>query len=132
MNRCFPERPLFSQLLPHECGKERSLFQMERDFVVNTPDGYLLGVVPKGYVTNFASIPGFAKWWLDNDDSRISFPSILHDWFYSQGFNRAFADRWLRELMIECGARVTMAWVVWLSVRIGGRGHWVAPRKEAA
>jgi hypothetical protein len=69
MNRCFPERPLFSQLLPHECGKERSLFQMERDFIADVPDargrtGFLRFVVPKGYITNFASIPGWAKWWL--------------------------------------------------------------------
>jgi hypothetical protein len=106
-----------------------AMFRLERDFVANTSVGRI--VVEAGYVTDLASIPWWARWWLNPDSPWISSPSIIHDKRYSLRIDREADDRLLRELMLICGARPTMAWVVWLSVRIGGRGHWVAPRKEA-
>jgi hypothetical protein len=130
----FAERPALEALLPHEHeGPGAQLYQLLRDF---TYESTLLGsiTVPKGLVTDFASIPRLARAYLDDDDPRILCPAIVHDWLYTKAghlfgkpaYTRQQADLVLREAMLACGARPTMAWVVYRSVRLFGGGHWKA------
>lgn len=90
-------------------------------------------VVPAGTETDFASIPAWAKAWLDDDDPRILSPSILHDRRYSvrgrgepgeTPMTRLEVDELLVEAMLSCFASPFVAGVVFRAVRIGGASHW--------
>ena len=89
-------------------------------------------MVPAGFVTDFGSVPAFAKWYVDDDDPDLLFPSLPHDLLYScQGdlgdgrkLTRYQADCVLREAMQACGAPEFKATVVFRSVRVGGAGNW--------
>lgn len=119
----FPKRPRFEALLPHECVDGKQLFVFTDEFICNTPNNGQV-VIPVGFITDFASIPGIAKGWLDDDDPRILCPSCIHDFRYKMGFDRKKADQELCDLMSLCGARRTMGWTVKLMVRIFGGTHW--------
>jgi hypothetical protein len=91
-------------------------------------------VVPAGFVTDFASIPRAALWYVDDDDPAILFASVVHDYLYTKkgdlgrGTNlilsRQNADEVLREAMLVSGARKAQAFVVYSAVRLGGGSHW--------
>jgi len=40
-------------------------------------------IAPKGFITNFASIPALLHWALDPTDKHIMKPSVIHDILYS-------------------------------------------------
>lgn len=125
---------LLRALSAEECRKAGSpnvgLFELAEDFHYQSD---LLGAitVPAGYVSDFASIPGPAQWYVDNDAPCIAYGSIVHDYLYSaQGsvggaqFTREQADKVLREAMLLCGASAMQAWVVFQAVRKFGGSHW--------
>lgn len=88
--------------------------------------------VPAGFVSDLASIPGAAKWYLDDDDPRILAAAIVHDYVYKnlgalpggQVLTRQQADEILREAMLALGARATQAALVHRLVRLFGGSHW--------
>ena len=93
----------------------------------------LLGeiAVPAGYISDFASIPAAAQWYVDSDAPVIAFGAIVHDFLYSSvgevggaNFTREQADKVLRESMLLCGASAMQAWVVFQAVRKFGGSHW--------
>lgn len=91
-------------------------------------------VVPAGTVSDFASVPGIVKGYLDDDAPAILYASIVHDYLYGVGgalpdgrtFTRQQADAILREAMIASGARTTQAALVYAAVRAFGWRNWVA------
>jgi hypothetical protein len=93
-------------------------------------------LVPAGFTSDFASVPRAARWYVDDDDPDILYPSIIHDYLYACGgrlpnghvYTRAQADQVLREAMQAVDARPDRIQVVYLAVRAGGAEHW----KEAA
>ncbi len=111
----------------------RALFQLREEFRYLS-DTFGEIVVPAGFVTDFASIPRAALWYVDDDDPCILFPSVIHDYLYTRRgdlglgsrvtFSREQADQVLREAMLVCGARKAQAFVVYLAVRARGGSRW--------
>lgn len=110
---------------------ERALYRLLSDLVYHSE---LFGIVtaPQGLLTDFASIPKAALWFINDDDPRILFASVIHDYIYTNRgklaegveMSREQADALLREAMLACGASGFIAGVVYRAVRLGGGGHW--------
>lgn len=82
--------------------------------------------VPKGFSTDFASIPKLFWNILSPESPHIREASVIHDWLYTQKviYTRKQADEILRGAMIELGASKLLANIVYWSVRICGGSHW--------
>lgn len=82
-------------------------------------------VVPKGFVTDFASIPQ-ALWSLGlSPYGQYSRAAIVHDYLYwSQGCTRAQSDRLLVIAMKESNVSGFDEFVVYQGVDKGGTGSW--------
>ena len=98
----------------------------------NKRDAYY--VAPAGMLTNFASTPRLVKWYIDNDGPVIRDISVLHDYFYSCTSTKVYisitrrkADILLREGMLDLGARLAQAWVVYFILRLCG---WLNYKKD--
>jgi hypothetical protein len=99
-------------------------------------DGYVVRV-PRGYVTDLASIPRFLWGLIAPMDLTFAAP-ILHDYLYDHGgvpppggvypssktFTRAEVDRLFARLMQEEGVVFWRRHLAWLAVRLFGRGGW--------
>lgn len=85
-------------------------------------------IVPKGFITNFASVPkvvqllpGFDV----NGDSRM--PATLHDWLYASHLElRSVCDDLLREALISVGVPRLLADQFYMGVRVGGESFYNA------
>ncbi len=120
-------------LSPDEVKAHKStapLFQLTEDFAF-TSSAFGRIVVSTGFVTDFASIPTWAQFWMDDDAPEILFGSVIHDFIYAnlgitpeRQFSRAEADAVLREAMLDCGASSLRANIVYNAVRVGGSSHW--------
>ncbi len=95
--------------------------------------------VPKDFVTDFSSIPGFARW-LYRFDS-VDLAGCCHDWAYWVGVPQAPADEiWRRVATSGESSKARVAgWKArlgWLALRIGGgrayRNHAQRRRERAA
>lgn len=68
--------------------------------------GKLLIRVPKGFVTDFASIP-FFLWAILPPRGKYDEAAVVHDFLYSSknciGINRKLADKIFKHIMKECG-----------------------------
>ena len=88
----------------------------------------LLGeiVVPEGFVTDLASVPWFARWYVSRDGNHTR-AAVVHDYLYARSSEASFpdtsrrtADRVFLEAMRVCNLRPTLARVLYSAVRIGG------------
>lgn len=95
-----------------------------------TPGGPV--TVPKGFVTDGASIPGFAQaltGWHPWDEPQ-RWGAIVHDWLYCcAGVDKAFADEAFRALLRSAGADAFRTEVMYLAVRLFG-GHAYAQDQQ--
>lgn len=85
--------------------------------------------VPKGFKTNFASVPSLVKFYIDDDDWQIRAPSVVHDYLYSResddlGFSRKQADEILLEAMVGLGMRKTKALLIYYILRLFGGSNY--------
>lgn len=130
----FIGRPALEALTPAEVREQSDdgsqLYRLREPFVcVSEPFGTV--AIPPAFVSNFASIPRSALWYIDDDAPEILFGSIVHDYLYAmQGvtperqFTRKEADELLRDSMLSCGASRSQAAVVFAAVRAFGGSHW--------
>ena len=88
----------------------------------------LLGeiVVPEGFITDLASVPWFARWYVSRDGNHTR-AAVIHDYLYARASEATFpdtsrrtADRVFLEAMHVCALRPTLARVLYSAVRIGG------------
>ncbi|MET3665187.1 DUF1353 domain-containing protein [Caulobacter sp. 1776] len=96
--------------------------------------------VPKGFVTDLASIPR-AVWILLPPDGPWVKGAVIHDFLYAtrgtgiwkthpsgntrpEPYSRREADWILRDAMRNRGVDVVRRNIIWLAVRIGGGGGW--------
>jgi hypothetical protein len=96
--------------------------------------------VPKGFVTDLASVPRWA-WFLIPPDGPWVKAAIIHDYLYSTGgtgiwkkhpasitraepYSRLETDRIMREAMENRGVGWFKRNLIYLAVRIGGAGGW--------
>lgn len=86
--------------------------------------------VPKGFLTDFGSVPYLTKPLIDNDDADLLYGSQPHDYLYSvrgqlpdgRKINRKQADGILAEAMRACGAPELKIAYVYRAVRVGNIG----------
>ena len=79
--------------------------------------------VPKGFVTDFSSVPGLARSFLRW--SRVDIAGVVHDFLYwcpQKGISRQRADAIWREMAGagEHHANTLQQWLGWLGLRVGG------------
>lgn len=110
---------------------DRRLFKLLRAF--DWSAGGRRFRIPAGFVTDLASIPDAAGFFMTNNDPRILRAALPHDWLYQYRgsppesgalFSRADADMILREGMAVCGAGWFARWTVWFHVRLYGAFAW--------
>lgn len=90
------------------------------DMWYETPRGTFK--VPKGYLTDHASVPRALTAIVPPVQSCIAEASVLHDWFYntdSEDVPREFADECLKELTKSKGGSDALANTAWMAVRVG-------------
>ncbi len=112
-------------------GSKVQLWILTADFTYTSPKWGVI-TAPEGMVTDFASVPTFAKRIIDGDSPMILFPSIIHDAIYhfagrmpdGRIFTRVEADQILRDAMIDIGAPRHLAALVFSAVRVGGGFPW--------
>ena len=82
--------------------------------------GKLLIRVPKGFVTDFASIP-FFLWAILPPRGKYDEGAVVHDFLYSSknciGINRKLADKIFKHIMKECGVNCFYRNALYLGVR---------------
>src|SRR3954447_4214512 len=82
--------------------------------------------VPKGFVTDLASIPR-AFWSLLRPDGEYAYPAIIHDYLYwSQKTSREEADLIFRLAMKDFDIDSATALTIYKLVRVGGGSAWQA------
>lgn len=91
-------------------------------------DGIVV-TVPKGYITDFASIPRIV-WPISPPHGSLAMASLPHDWGYSHGGKSGLLPKAWWDVLFRDLARITPtvpAWkvpVAYTAVRIGGKGGW--------
>jgi len=123
----------FTAFSPAELRQRRAksaLFRVDQSFAFMSPSAGYIEVLP-GLISDFASVPRTAHWYVDKDSPAILYGSIIHDYLYrvagklpgGRTLTRRQCDEVLREAMVACGARPSQARVVYWSVRAGG---WIS------
>ena len=88
--------------------------------------------VPKGYVTDFASVPR-ALWAIEPPLGDAGKAAVLHDWLYETGErSRAEADRIFLEAMQVLEVEWWKRRLIHRAVRMFGSGGYRERREEAA
>jgi hypothetical protein len=114
-------------------------FVDEVDFVVASNFVYSIGAsgivisVPRGFVTDFASIPK-ALWSLGlAPHGRYGRAAVIHDYLYwTQGCSREQADNLLMIAMKESQVEAVTRDAIYRGVRIGGQGAWAQNAAQRA
>lgn len=80
--------------------------------------------VPQGYVTDFASIPGFAQWMI-SPFGKHSEAAVVHDWLYTLGDKgdkkgRRLADLTFKRALKIVGVGFFRRNIMYMAVRAGG------------
>lgn len=113
--------------LPGDDREARPLFVMERTVHLRTRHGWER--IPRGYVTDFASIPALATLvtgWRLQPLGRWAWAAIAHDWMYGIGQPgyRPVADDILHERMVLDRVGALSRVIIYDAVRIGGAGGY--------
>ncbi len=94
-------------------------YRLARPLVAIYRDGVY--VVPKGFETDFASVPKFLRWFIDNDDVRVREAATLHDFLYrTHWVPRKTADKMFLEALKAKGCPLGKRLILWAAVRLFG------------
>lgn len=120
--------PLRVELVAHHTWRLTQPLQYE------CRDGSIIRV-PRGFVTDFASVPRIPVAWLVAGDTGHR-AAVIHDWLYeSHETSRDVADRLFYEILREDGEPSWRAWLMYVTVRLFGghvyRKHNVAHKRVA-
>lgn len=117
--------PLVVEVMPS--GKT---FRLHHEFTYHwRPDSWDIRItVPIGFLTDFASIPRFARVIIPKL-GRYNKAAVIHDAIYKdifpgRRFTRKEADICFLEGMTELGVVKWKRWVMWAAVRVGGYFAW--------
>jgi hypothetical protein len=119
---------MFKTKLKIEAVPNENFYVLTAPFEYMTYNEYLI-TVPKGFKTNFASVPRLAKAYIDDDDWQIREPSVIHDFLYSSsskqlGYDRKEADGILFEAMVGLGMRRSKAALIYYILRLFGGANY--------
>lgn len=93
-------------------------------------------VIPSGFITDLASIPKLARWYICPTDSDIMEAAVLHDFLYrytggsffgwvgDERFTRTMSDKILRIGCRSLHMGKTKSWLVFVAVRVFGWASW--------
>ena len=139
-----PSAPQPSSLTPqpvilfNKTKNGRKLFTLEDEFPYCDAATGLVIVVPKWYVTDFASVPWYGQAVIDPQGPTAR-AAIIHDWLYAVGQpgKRELADDIFYRAMIKFGVDEMHARIAYNAVRTGGEhgyglaGDWlfIDPRR---
>ncbi len=86
----------------------------EFSFIAYLRENTVVVTVPKGTITDFASVPRFVKFWLDDNDSTIRDASVIHDYLYSTDSTCCYGhiDRWTADVILCLGMKCLNATAV--------------------
>lgn len=83
--------------------------------------------VPKGFVTDLASVPRLPFAYLLTGGIGHA-AAVVHDALYTtHQVTREMADDVFYEALLLLGIPKPQAWLMWAGVRVGGGGSWEAP-----
>lgn len=100
------------------------LLERDMDYKYTTENLTLTIKVPKGFVTDFASIPSFL-FWLIKKDGPILIPAVLHDYLYATNLlNKTVSDSLFFQLMETYKVSKLKRHLVFLAVLLLGRRSW--------
>lgn len=88
--------------------------------------------VPKGFATDFASIPAFGRAFISKAHQN-AYAAVLHDFlYYTQPVSRPEADRLFKEALAspDCNTTPLKQWVMYRAVRIGGLKAWLKAKEQ--
>ena len=92
----------------------------EFDYYLGSLDSGLYIRVPKGFITDFASVPRIF-WAILPPWDKYGKAAVLHDYLYhSRKFIRILCDVIFYEAMVVLGVSRWKRWLLYLGVRIGG------------
>lgn len=87
-------------------------------FTVTWRERNAIFTIPRGFETDFASIPRFLRWYL-LPLGRHAPAAVVHDWFYQTGASpRHVADECFRDLMKQLGVGWFKRQVMYRGVRL--------------
>lgn len=88
-------------------------------------------IVPRGFVTDFASVPRMLWSFGLSPYGRFSKAAVIHDYLYwAQGCTREQADNLMMIAMKESGVGGVQAKLLHWGVRLGGKGAWAENRRD--
>ncbi|CAN5276416.1 DUF1353 domain-containing protein [soil metagenome] len=106
----------------------RKLFTLDAEFPYCDVETGKLIVVPRWYVTDFASVPWYGQGFVDPMGPTAR-AAIIHDWLYTIGEpgKRAEADAIFLRAMLRYGVPQFQANIAYQAVRVGGeKGYGLA------
>ncbi len=127
----------FNGLAQYEDSEDGCSATLLRDVVYTTRDGWQI-TVPKGFTSDFASIPR-VLWTVIPPRGKYNRPAFVHDLLYrlapidpttGKRCTQARADHILREACENCDDRFTQRWAIYLGLRAGGFVAWSNYRKK--
>mgnify|MGYP001202684521 FL=1 len=93
-------------------------------------EGYAAVTVPKGFVTDFASIPR-PFWSALRPDGEYAYAAVVHDYLYwTQTRSREEADDILKMAMEDFDVGTLTVGAIYNAVRLGGKGAWNGNTKK--
>lgn len=96
------------------------------------PQRYEPVVVPKGFVTDFASIPRLF-WSALPPDGEYAYAAVVHDYLYwSQTRSREEADDILKIAMEDFKVGTVKAGAIYAAVRVAGKAAWTGNAEKKA
>lgn len=108
-------------------------YRLDTPLVIGDFNEGRIFVVPRGFETDFASVPWFLRWLINTDAHDIRMAAVLHDYLYSAEGRHYCVGRYQADLLFyramrSSGARSTRAALAFLGVRLFGwafyrRGH---------
>ncbi|MDI7774605.1 DUF1353 domain-containing protein [Asticcacaulis sp. EMRT-3] len=112
-------------MLFNQTKQGRKLFTLDAEFPYCDPVTGMVIVVPKWYVTDFASVPWYGQGLIDPQGPTAR-AAIIHDWLYTIGEpgKREVADAIFYRAMLKYGVSEFQARIAYNAVRTGGEGGY--------
>lgn len=111
-------------LIDNNAAEGRGEWSLDEDFSYYSDVAARKITAPKGFKTDFASVPRLPiVFWLAGDTSTEA--AVIHDWLYTSKITtRRVADAVLREAGKVSGVPAWRRWMIWAGVRAFGQGPW--------
>ncbi|WP_353192090.1 DUF1353 domain-containing protein [Pandoraea pnomenusa] len=123
-------RFLSKLVIENATGCDDGRWRLKRALVYQSDVADETFVVPRGFVTDLASVPRLPiVYWLTGGTSNEA--AVVHDWLYTtKPVSRETADRVLREASAVTCVPTWRRWLMYWGVRLGGASHWIPKSKS--